>query len=244
VVDHRSGFHYPRIGASRMPVAATLCAHDPCLLLSLADIEHTFALAKAPQVLLREIVLALPLLEDNQINAFIFDKSLDVANEGLRRTPLRWNWSANTRSSLKPGRVAPDAFSGSHLPGRVSCSDGHFERALAPGCGEDLWRGVWPSAHAVPHGPTGTPGRQLTDTMVEHRSLTRSPPWTPCPLGQVGDGEGRSGGQGAVGNSTATPQPLPGNNAPACRMVTLERHRAGTRGIAVVPRGSMRYRAK
>jgi hypothetical protein len=50
-------------------------------------------------------------------------------------------------------RVAPahDAFSGSHLPGRVRCSDGRFERALAPGCGEDLWRGVWPNAHAVLH---------------------------------------------------------------------------------------------
>jgi hypothetical protein len=41
--------------------------------------------------------------------------------------------------------------------------------------------------------PTGTLGRQLTDTMVEHRSLPPSPPW----VGR--DGKGGSGSKGGEG---------------------------------------------
>ena len=41
-----------------------------------------------------------------------------------------------------------------------------------PARGGELWRGVSPNAHAVPHvllprAPTGRLGRQLTDTLVE-----------------------------------------------------------------------------
>ena len=53
-------------------------------------------------------------------------------------TPLRWNWSANTRGSLKPGRVSDLAspLSAAHT-GRVSGSDGCFGRAQVPDCAED-----------------------------------------------------------------------------------------------------------
>ena len=55
--------------------------------------------------------------------------------------------------------------------------------------------------HAVPPAHLlGPLGRQLTDTMVEHRSLAPSPPWA------AWDGEGRSGskgGEGAVGGTAS-----------------------------------------
>ena len=57
--------------------------HDPRLFLGLADIENPLALAKAPQVTLRDIIFALSLLERNEINGFVVDELLDVANERL-----------------------------------------------------------------------------------------------------------------------------------------------------------------
>src|SRR5882672_3412877 len=71
--------------------------------------------------------------------------------------PLRWNWSANipwlTETGSHQQRGQP-AFSGSHLRGRVSGSDGHFERAMAPGLCRGLWRGVWPDARGASRAPT------------------------------------------------------------------------------------------
>jgi hypothetical protein len=98
-------------------------------------------------------------------------------------TPLRWHWSANTRCSLKSRRI-------SDLPSRLqrlttyevalAAPNDHFERALVAACAEDL-RGVWPDARGASHAPTGPLGRQLTDTMVEHRSLALPPS---LPLGR------------------------------------------------------------
>jgi hypothetical protein len=47
-----------------------------------------------------------------------------------------------------------------------------------------------PGTRGASRAPTGPLGRQLTDTLVEHCSLP------PRPLGQVGDGEGRSAAKG------------------------------------------------
>src|ERR1700726_1189762 len=84
VVDHRGGFHDPRIGSAGVPAAATLRAHDPRLFLGLADIEHALTLAEPSQVFLRDVVLALPLLEGNQIDALVVDELIDVANKRFR----------------------------------------------------------------------------------------------------------------------------------------------------------------
>ena len=84
VVDHRGGFHDPRIGSAGVPAAATLRAHDPRLLLGLADIQNALRLGEPSQVFLRDVVLALPLLEGNQIDAFVVDELIDVANERFR----------------------------------------------------------------------------------------------------------------------------------------------------------------
>src|SRR5271157_6398668 len=57
VVDHRGGFHDPRIGSAGVAAAATLRAHDPRLFLGLADIEHALASGEPSQVFLRDVVL-------------------------------------------------------------------------------------------------------------------------------------------------------------------------------------------
>ena len=91
VVDHRGGFHDPRIGCPGGPALAPLGAHHPRLLLGLADIEHAFGGLEAPQILLRDIVLALSLGETHQIDAFVLDELLDATNErlGHRRHRVR-----------------------------------------------------------------------------------------------------------------------------------------------------------
>src|SRR3954451_164295 len=58
MVDHRRGFNDPWIGPAGAATAAPFRAHYPRLLLRLADVEHTLAPVEAPQVLLRDIVLA------------------------------------------------------------------------------------------------------------------------------------------------------------------------------------------
>src|SRR3954470_5999850 len=83
MVDHRRGFHDPRIGSTGAATATSLRAHHPRLLLRLADVEHALAPVEAPQVLLRDIVLALTLGKGNEVNPFISDKLLDVADECL-----------------------------------------------------------------------------------------------------------------------------------------------------------------
>jgi hypothetical protein len=109
-------------------------------------------------------------------------------------TLLRWNWSASIRGSLKTGsRQRPrQPLSAAHtydvaLGAPMAAS----ERAPARLCRE-LWRGV-PSTRGASRAPTGPLGRQLTDTMLEHRSLPPSPPWA----GRRG--EGRSGSKGGEG---------------------------------------------
>jgi hypothetical protein len=76
--------------------------------------------------------------------------------------------------------------------GRVSGSDGRSERALASGCAEDCGEACG-RMHIASRAHTGQLGRQLTDTMVEHRPPAPSPPWA----GR--DGEGRSGSKGGEG---------------------------------------------
>lgn len=83
VVDHRGGFHDPRICCASDPAATALRPHDPRLFLGLADIDNALALAKAPQVSLRDIIFALSLLERNEINGFVVGELLDVANKRL-----------------------------------------------------------------------------------------------------------------------------------------------------------------
>jgi hypothetical protein len=83
VIDHRGCVHNPRIGSSRLCTAPLLRPHHSRLLLGLADIEDAFRSLEASQVLLRDVVLALPLLEAHQIDALAVDERLDVANERL-----------------------------------------------------------------------------------------------------------------------------------------------------------------
>jgi hypothetical protein len=85
--------------------------------------------------------------------------------------------------------------------------------------------------HAVPHtlllGPSG---RQLTDTMIEHRSLA------PSPLGVGRDGEGRSGSKGgegpASGGNRFPRAPLPaGPGPPAVPRIVARRVARCTRRL-------------
>src|SRR5499426_3151888 len=78
VVDHGGRLDDPRAGRTRALVAATLGPHDSGLFLRLANIQHTLALLELPQVLLGDIVLALALLEGNEINTFASDELLNV----------------------------------------------------------------------------------------------------------------------------------------------------------------------
>src|SRR3954453_10821636 len=73
----------PRIGRAGDPAATALRPHHPRLLLRLADVEHDLAPAEAPQVLLRDIVLALALGKGNEVDPFVCDELLDVAYERL-----------------------------------------------------------------------------------------------------------------------------------------------------------------
>src|SRR5262245_30319118 len=82
VVDHGRRLHDPRIGRAGTRAAPTLRAHDPRLLLCLADVQHTFGLLELAQIPLGNVVLALPLLESNEIDAFGSDELLDIANKG------------------------------------------------------------------------------------------------------------------------------------------------------------------
>ncbi len=111
VVDHRGGFHDPRIGSPRPRAAATLRAHHPRLLLGLADIEHAFGPLEAPQALLRDVVLALPLAEGHQVDAFAVDELLDRTYERLGHRRHR----RRRRKSLAP----VDAQVAHHRPHRL-----------------------------------------------------------------------------------------------------------------------------
>jgi hypothetical protein len=96
VVDHGRRLHDPRIGRAGTRAAPNLRAHNAGFFLCLADVQHTFGLLELAQIPLRNIVLALPLLERNEINAFSSDELLDIANKGFahrrhrcrRRKPL------------------------------------------------------------------------------------------------------------------------------------------------------------
>ena len=83
VVDHRATFDEPGISLARLGAATALGADDLRLLLRLADVKHALAPRKALQVLLRDIVLALPLLEAHQIDAVAINELLDAADERL-----------------------------------------------------------------------------------------------------------------------------------------------------------------
>jgi hypothetical protein len=60
---------------------------NPRLFLSLADIEHALTLAEPSQVFLRDVVLALPLLEGYHIDALVVDELIDIANEPSSASP-------------------------------------------------------------------------------------------------------------------------------------------------------------
>jgi hypothetical protein len=68
-------------------------------------------------------------------------------------TPLRWNWSANTRASLKPDRV-------SDLASSISAAHTYEVALAAPmAASSEPWppavprivASIWPNARAVPH---------------------------------------------------------------------------------------------
>jgi hypothetical protein len=63
--------------------AAALRAHDAGFLLRLAHVQNAFGLLELAQVGLCDVVLALALLESNEIDAFGSDEALDVADERL-----------------------------------------------------------------------------------------------------------------------------------------------------------------
>src|SRR5262249_2993813 len=83
VVDHGGGLDDPRISRSGALTAATLGPHDAGLFLRLADIQHASVIREFLQVRLRNVVLALALLEGNEINTFAGDELLNVVNECL-----------------------------------------------------------------------------------------------------------------------------------------------------------------
>src|SRR5215467_7378248 len=83
VVDHRRCLHDPGIGRARALTAATLGAHDASLFLRLANIQHAFVLLELSHVLLGDVVLALALLKENEINAFTGHELLNVVNKRL-----------------------------------------------------------------------------------------------------------------------------------------------------------------
>src|SRR5260221_14227588 len=102
-------------------------------------------------------------------------------------TPLRWNSSANTRGSLKPGRVSDLAspLSASHayevaLAAQMAASSAPWPPAVP----RIVARRVAPMHAGASRAPIGPLGGQLTDTMVWHRSLAPSRPWA----GRVGEG--------------------------------------------------------
>jgi hypothetical protein len=110
-------------------------------------------------------------------------------------TPLRWNWSANTRCSLKSGRVSDLAsfqrLTTSEVPLAASmvASSGRWPPAVPRIVARRLAQCTRDASRA----PTGPLGCQLTDTLLDHRSLAPSPTWA----GR--DGEGRSGSKGGEG---------------------------------------------
>jgi hypothetical protein len=59
-------------------------------MLCLADVQHTFDLPELAQIFLCNVVLALPLLEGNEINAFSGDELLDFAKLRPRSSAPPW----------------------------------------------------------------------------------------------------------------------------------------------------------
>jgi hypothetical protein len=83
VIDHRRGFHDPRVGGPGLRIAPTLGAHHPRLLLRLADVQHAFSVLEILQVLLRHVVLALPLLEVHHVHALLLGEAIHRRHERL-----------------------------------------------------------------------------------------------------------------------------------------------------------------
>jgi hypothetical protein len=76
------------------------------------------------------------------------------------------------------GRQSTSALSGSHLQVALAAptAASRTSRPWLPACAADCGEACGPM-HIASRAPAGPSGRQLTDTMVEHRSRAPSPPW-------------------------------------------------------------------
>jgi len=84
MVHQGCGLDDPGIGAFRLRIATFLGAINPAFLLSFADEDHTFWLVELLALLFGKVVLALPLLEENQRNFVVVGKPLDGIDELAR----------------------------------------------------------------------------------------------------------------------------------------------------------------
>jgi len=82
VVDHRRAVDHPRKAHPRACTAASLGTHDPGLLLRSPDVQHAFVALEVPQILLRDVVLALVLAKAHQVNPAVGHEMLDGPHEG------------------------------------------------------------------------------------------------------------------------------------------------------------------
>src|SRR6516162_1467135 len=116
VVDHPCRLHDPGIARARALTSATLGPHDARLFLRLADIQHALVLLELPQVLLGDIVLALALLEGNEIKTFAGDELFNVVNECLgHRRHGRCGGKALAPVNLQVSQHAAYRLQGRHI---------------------------------------------------------------------------------------------------------------------------------
>ena len=91
VIDHRRAVHHPRVAHPGLRISPRFGAHHPRLLLRTTHVRHAFLGIEVPQILLRDIVLALVLGATDQVNPALGDESFDLGHKrfGLRRHTCR-----------------------------------------------------------------------------------------------------------------------------------------------------------
>ena len=116
MVDEDGGAHDPGIGLAGHRVAPLLGAIGGRLLLRLADEEHPLVALEIGQVGLGDVVLALTLLEGDQVDTVLGDEVLDVGHEASghrvhecrrseRRSPVALEESHHAGLVLELGHV-------------------------------------------------------------------------------------------------------------------------------------------
>ena len=81
MVDHRRGVHNPRVGRPGVIGSTTHSAHHPDPFLGLADRHNAIGVVSPAQIALRDVILALALLERDQIDALARNEILDFLDE-------------------------------------------------------------------------------------------------------------------------------------------------------------------